>query len=288
MKPTIIYFFVILFPSSLLAQEIIQIPYVEAPENFKWNKPERTEFWEEYNVTVLANVSVPRLLFYKPNTDKANGSAVIICPGGGLHGLNVEGEGYAIAEWLAKNGIAAFVLIYRLIPTREDALKEFREKEAKGTRQKEAGSFIPLAIADGVSAIDYLRDNSSSLAIEKGRIGIIGFSSGGAVAMGSVFQASATAKPNFVAPIYSSLEPFKDLGIPDDAPPLFVCAASDDSFERVQASMDIYHRWLTGGYSAEIHLYTKGGHGFGYQKNQTPLNTWFDTFGDWLTAIGWL
>ena len=83
-----------------------------------------------------------------------------------------------------------------------------------------------------------------------------------------------------MALIYSDLASFDELDVPDDAPPLFICGAGVDNFTTVQASMDIYNRWLERGFSAALHLYAKGGHRFGYKKDQTPLNTWFDTFGD--------
>lgn len=287
MKPTIIYLFIFLVPISICAQEILDIPYTKAPENIKWDLPEGNEFWEEYDVHMITNVSFPRLVYYKPNAETANGSAVIICPGGAFHGLNFEKEGLPVAKWLAENGVAAFILKYRLIPTNGDALMEFKEKNAAGIRLKERDSFRPLALSDGVSAIDYLRNNSSSLGIDKNKIGIIGFSAGGSVAMGTVFQESITAKPNFIAPIYSNLSLFSDMDVPDDSPPLFVCAASNDT-SNAPHSIDIYNRWLEKGISAEIHIYSTGGHGFGFRKDGSHINSWIERLGDWLTTIGWM
>ena len=288
MKLLIVYFFVFLLSGALGAQEILDIPYSKAPENIKWRNAEENQYSEDWKVNVLVNVSIPQLIFYKPNAAKASGSAVIICPGGGFHGLNMEGEGYSVAAWLAEKGIAAFVLKYRLIPTSGDALKEFAEKRANGTLMAERESFRPLAVADGVSAINYLRENSSSLGIDKSRIGMIGFSSGGTVAMEMVFQTLNTSRPNFIAPIYANLTQFLNMDVPGDAPPLFVCAASDDNFGTVPQCIDIYSRWLEKGLSAEIHMYSKGGHGFGYKNDQNLVNNWINTFGDWLTTIGWL
>jgi len=286
MKLTFICLFVSLLPSILTAQTIIDIPYSDAPENIKWNNPERIEYWEEYNVNMVTNVSVPHLVYYKPNAEQANGTAVIICPGGALHGLNLEQEGTPMAGWLAENGIAAFILKYRLIPTK-DALMEYKEKNAKGTFEIEKDNFRPLALADGVSAMSYLRENSSSLNIDKNKIGIMGFSAGGSVAMGTVFQASDTSRPNFAALIYANLSPFFNIDVPADSPPLFVCAASDDSSQAPHC-IDIYSRWLAKGISAEIHIYSTGGHGFGFRKDGFHVNSWIERLGDWLTTIGWM
>lgn len=286
MKLTFICLFVSLLSSILTAQTIIDIPYTQAPENIKWDSPERIEYWEEYEVNMVTNVSVPHLVYYKPNPEKAIGNAVIICPGGAFHGLNFEKEGTPMAEWFAKNGIAAFILKYRLIPT-NDALLEYNEKNAKGTRISEKNSFLPLALADGVSAMSFLRENSSSLHINKNRIGIIGFSSGGTVAMGTVFQASDTSRPNFAAPIYANLSPFFNIEVPDDSPPMFVCAASNDT-SNASHSIDIYSRWLEKGISAEIHIYSSGGHGFGFRNEGSHFNSWVERLEDWLTTIGWM
>lgn len=296
MKLYTIPLFLFILPCSLWAQEILDIPYTEAPEKVKWTKPEvnqYSEIWltgavEPTKINVLVNVSVPQLMYYKPNAKKAKGYAVIICPGGGFHGLNIQGEGAPVAEWLAQNGIAAFVLKYRLIPTSGDALKEFAEKKAKGIQYGKNDSFIPLPISDGISAIKYLRDNSYSLGIDKNKIGIIGFSAGGTVAMGTVFQASDTLRPNFVAPIYAYLKPFFDMDVRDDFPPLFVCATSDDDPKRVAQSTDIYNRWNGKGISAEIHIYSKGGHGFGFRNGGPHINGWIERFGDWLITMGWI
>jgi acetyl esterase/lipase len=238
-------------------------------------------------VNMVTNVSVPHLVYYKPNSVNANGYAVIICPGGAFHGLNLEQEGSPMAEWLAENGVAAFILKYRLIPTNGDALMEYKEKNAAGTLISEKDNFGPLALADGVSAINYLQENSSSLRIEKNKIGIIGFSAGGTVAMGTVFQESGTSMPNFVAPIYANLSPFFEMDVPDTSPPLFVCAASNDNFHAPHC-IDIYSRWLEKGISAEIHIYSTGGHGFGFRKEGSHLNSWIERLEDWLTTIGWM
>lgn len=288
MNRTIVYFILFLLHGSLRAQQVIDIPYAKAPENIAWSNPEGSEYSAEWKVTVVANVSVPRLIYYPPNAKKATGSAVIIFPGGGFHALNLETEGPTVAQWLAENGIAAFVLKYRVIPTYGDALQEFAAKEAKGTLESEIDSFRPLAFGDALSAMDYVRKKASSLGIDKNRIGVIGFSAGGTLAMEMVFQEQVTSKPDFVAPVYADFTPFLDLDVPDNSPPLFVLATSDDNAGTIAQCVDIYNRWLSKGLSSEIHMYSTGGHGFGYRKDETPLSNWIKTFGDWLTTIGWM
>lgn len=287
MKLNILYLFIFLLPSTLNAQEILEIPYEKASGEFTWSNTEEIQYWEEYDVHMITNISVPELVYYKSEKGKANTSAVVICPGGAFHGLNMEKEGNPVAKWLAENGVAAFVLKYRLIPTEGDALSEFVEKNEKKIREVELQKFRPIAISDGISAIDYIRDHSSSLGIDRNKIGIIGFSAGGTVAMGTVFQESGTSRPDFVAPIYPNLTPFYDMEIPKDAPPLFVCAASDDNYNTVPDCINIYNRWFEKGLSAEIHIYSTGGHDFGFRKDGNHINSWIERLGDWLTINGW-
>jgi dienelactone hydrolase len=286
MKKTISYLCLLLIPHMLLAQEIIDIPYTDAPESTRWTKPEENQLSEYAKINVLVNISKPQLVYYKPNPDKANGASVIVCPGGGFHCLNVAVEGYPVAERLADNGIAVFVLKYRLIPTSGDAIGEYFDKKKKGKHREKEG--IDLAIADGISAIKYLRENASSLGINKNKIGVIGFSAGGTVAIGSVFQDIDTIRPDFVAPIYAYLLPFSNMEVPDNAPPMFVCVAGNDDPERVEQNIDIYRRWFRKVPETELHIYSTGGHAFGYSKNGDRINDWMNRFEDWMITIGWM
>jgi acetyl esterase/lipase len=228
------------------------------------------------------------LIHYKADPAKDKGAAIIICPGGGFHALSIESEGEMLASWLAERGISSFILKYRLVPTGDDGVQEYQEKSMKGEGRELTGQLIKLSIADGVSAVDYVRKNAASLGVKTDMIGVIGFSAGGTVAAGTAFLATATTMPTFIAPIYGYLSPFDEMPFPENAPPLFVSAASDDPLQLAPHSAQIYSRWIENRKPAEIHMYAKGGHGYGMRKNNNVSDTWVERFGDWLGSMGWL
>ncbi|WP_229311518.1 alpha/beta hydrolase [Larkinella rosea] len=116
----------------------------------------------------------------------------------------------------------------------------------------------------------------------------MGFSAGGTVTMGVGYGYSAENRPDFLAPVYPYMTPFADKTVPADAPPLFVVAASDDQLNLAPHSVKLYSDWLTARKSAELHMYTKGGHGFGMRKQNIPADRWIERFGDWLCQQGLL
>jgi len=116
----------------------------------------------------------------------------------------------------------------------------------------------------------------------------MGFSAGGSVTASVALNYVAESRPDFVAPIYAYLGVIGETEVPKDAPPLFVVAASDDQLGLADNSVDIYSKWLAAKKSAELHLYAKGGHGFGMKKQKLPSDQWIDRFGDWLDVQGLL
>jgi lysophospholipase L1-like esterase len=133
-----------------------------------------------------------------------------------------------------------------------------------------------------------VRDHAAEFNIEKNRIGIIGFSAGGTVAIGTVFNSKGPNRPDFAAPIYAYTGALKNTVVPVDAPPLFIAAASDDQLGLAPNSVKTYSDWLATGKSAELHIYSKGGHGFGMRKLDLPVESWIDRYGDWLELQGLL
>jgi len=133
------------------------------------------------------------------------------------------------------------VLKYRLAHTGEDATQEF--VTAVADRQKfhdTVGAIVPLAIDDGLAAVKYVRQHASEFGVSPDRVGIIGFSAGGAVTAGVAFKYSPESRPAFVAPIYPGGESFKDATVPSDAPPIFLVVASDDQFGLAPAAVGLY------------------------------------------------
>ena len=110
----------------------------------------------------------------------------------------------------------------------------------------------------------------------------MGFSAGGMVTLGPLLQHDAESRPDFAGAIYT---PWSDSLIPTDAPPLFILVAGDDRLTG-SGSIQLYSAWKAAGKEAELHVYSKGGHGFGMQKKGFPVDTWIDRFGDWLAVHG--
>ncbi|HMO65946.1 MAG TPA: alpha/beta hydrolase fold domain-containing protein, partial [Verrucomicrobiota bacterium] len=125
--------------------------------------------------------------------------------------------------------------------------------------------------------------------VKPDRIGILGFSAGGTVALSVAMNYAPETRPDFVAPIYPAYHwTLKGRGVPADAPPLFVLAATDDPLQLAPHSVQIYQDWVRAGRPAELHLYAKGGHGFGMRKQDLPSDRWIQLFADWLAMQGWL
>jgi acetyl esterase/lipase len=175
-----------------------------------------------------------------------NGTAVVICPGGGFMALSIKSEGTDVANYLVAKGVTAFVLKYRLLHTGEEATQEFMDliRDRSKFVEKVSG-VIPQAIADGLAAVTHVRQHASEFGVSPDRVGIIGFSAGGAVTSGVALQYKPEGRPAFVAPIYPGGELLKDAIVPADAPPMFVAAASDDQLGLAPAAVGFYYKWLT-------------------------------------------
>ena len=119
------------------------------------------------------------------------------------------------------------------------------------------------------------------------RVGIIGFSAGGAVTADVAFHYQPESRPAFVAPIYAGTIA-NDTEVPADAPPMFLAAATDDQLGLAPYSVKLYMTWMRAHKSAELHIYAKGGHGFGMRKQDLPVDHWIDRFADWLAFQGLL
>lgn len=276
-----------LFAFTAAGQDVYSIYSGPAPGTEDWDHEERTYYSKIFKNNVVTNVTKPTLTAFLPEPDIATGTAVVIAPGGAFHALSIDSEGTEVAKWLAKRGIAGFVLKYRLFPTGEDGVRDLMMKASdQGQMQKDMASIAPLAGADGLAALRYLRKNAEKFGIAKDRIGIIGFSAGGAVAAHAAYEFDTESRPRFVAPIYGGGANLSDAEVPLDAPPMFIVVATDDPLGLAKASVDLYSKWLEAKKPAELHAYERGGHGFGMKKQDLPSDTWIDRFGDWLGSEG--
>lgn len=280
-------FFLFLFVNA--QQKVVQLYDGPAPGSETWNWDEGENSNNMFKEKVAFNVTRPTLTAFLPDPAAANGTAVIICPGGAFHTLAINNEGFDAAQWLAKKGVTAFVLKYRLVRSlTADPLGEWFAKLGKKEFEEHTSPVIPLAIADGKAAIAYVRKHAVEYGIDPGRIGIMGFSAGGTLAAASAFNYSNENKPDFVAPVYPFFPKEMHGTVAGDAPPMFIAVASDDQLALAPHSMDLYNKWLTAKKTVELHAYSKGGHGFGMKPQNLPSDSWIERFGDWLNNQGLL
>ena len=273
----------VLLATAAAAQEVIQLYSGPAPGSPPADYPKKQYFSNVWHTEVVTNVTKPTLTVFKPAEETSNGTGIVICPGGGFMALSINSEGIDVAKWLATRGVTAFVLKYRLAHTGEDATQEFGPLFADREKfRRLIGPTISLSIDDGLAAVAYVRKHAAEWGLSPDKIGIIGFSAGGTVAAGVGFNYAPAGRPAFVAPIYAVASMFKEIPIPDDAPPMFIVAASDDSLGLAPDSIALYERWTEAHKSVELHMYAKGGHGFGMRKQDLPTDHWIDRFGDWL------
>lgn len=251
------------------------------PGSESWNYPEQVITTPQDALRRISNVTSPTLTIYLPETSRAVGTGIVICPGGGFRWLSIDHEGVYVAQWLNSIGVAAFVLKYRVMRTGDS---EESDPAKMAERRK---TVIPLAIADGQQAVRLVRAHAEEWGIARDRIGIIGFSAGGYLAAAIALHHDADTRPNFAAPIYPGTP--EDVTVPADAPPLFLVHAHDDkTVVPAEHSIRLYEAWAHAGIPAELHIYSRGGHGFGMRKRGLPVDTWAERFRDWLALAGLL
>jgi len=237
---------------------------------------------------IVYNVVKPSLTYY-PAKNNTAGTSVIIAPGGALQLLSIDNEGADVAAFLNNNGVDAFVLKYSLVHTVSDAnaelQKNFFTSDAK--RDSTIATIIPYAMKDGLSAISYVRKNAAEFGLNPNRIGFMGFSAGGTVALSVVFNCTPENRPNFLAAIYPWIG---EMGgkVPTEKTPAFLAVANDDHLKLVPQSMKIYSKWKEANQPVEFHIYGSGGHGFGADKNYNPTDGWLTAFVNWLGGEGFL
>lgn len=236
----------------------------------------------------IRNVSVPTLTAFLPPKDKQTGVAVIVAPGGGFAMLSIKSEGEDVARWLVSRGITALVLKYRLNPSPAPT-KEFESYVARLFQTFNRMSLDQLmqspgaqqAMADGVQAMRTARAHATEWGIDPKRIGFVGFSAGGIVAMHVAMTYDPASRPDFVGVIYGANP--EHGAVPEDAPPLFLAVAADDPL-LATASTPIFTAWQGKHRLAELHIYEKGGHGFGMNQHGTPSDHWIDEFFWWMES----
>jgi acetyl esterase/lipase len=250
------------------------------------------ESWHsQYGSVFARNVTVATLTPFLPDPAKASGAAVIVAPGGGFRTLSMNNEGWDVATALARQGVAAFVLKYRLIQTPQDidafgkAMAELFSGGARAvsSAQQDPAQQYAAQIADARAAFALVRSRASEWRVDPDRIGMIGFSAGAMLTMATTLHAP-DAKPAFIANIYG---PLAAVTVPADAPPLFIALAADDPLFG-NSGYGLVDSWRKAKRPVEFHLYEQGGHGFGMYPKTTTSTGWFDGFSRWLGMHGYL
>ena len=260
-----------------------QIPH--GSEHWTWTESQNSN--NSVNTLVAYNVVEPTLTPYLPASQKDPTPAIIVCPGGGFHFLAIDHEGSSIANWFAKQGIAAFVLKYRTAPVTTDnpfdALNETRSNEEW---DNDAMPYIPHTINDGRQAIRYLKAHVEDYNLDARSIGIMGFSAGAMVAVGTTFHFDPDTRPRYAASIYGDLRKEFLGDVSHDTPPLFLMCAQDDEYGFVPHTLHVYQKWYAAKRPVEMHLLGKGGHGFGIGNPHDSSFNWLEHFLLWMKSVG--
>ncbi|MCH5372942.1 MAG: alpha/beta hydrolase [Planctomycetes bacterium] len=239
-------------------------------------------------VTRINNVTEPTIQLYSAPADNANGCAVVICPGGGYNILAYDKEGTEVAEWLNSLGVTAVVLKYR-VPRRD----------------KQQPHLAPLQ--DVQRAIRLTRQNADAWQIDPARVGVLGFSAGGhlTVMAGTHWNDTTypavddadrlSCRPDFLVPIYPAylgdeenpgrLSPL--VQVTKDTPPTFMAITYDDKDRAIYAAL-LLIELKRASVPAELHIYSKGGHGYGLRPSDNPVCHWPERCEDWLRVSGLL
>jgi acetyl esterase/lipase len=265
----------------------VAAPVITAIPLSTTGSPDTTQ-WESMEGWVTArNVTQPALYPILPAPGTANGTAVIIAPGGAFLTLAFDTEGREVAKYLAARGITCFVLTYRVDETPKDtdglaATIGARMGSAKPnmTHGDIEAPAEKLGQEDGLAAMAYVRSHASDYGIDPHKIGFMGFSAGGMTTMNVATHYDAATRPDFIGVIYGAMY---ETPVPVDAPPAFIALAADDPLLG-HASVPIFDAWRDGGHSAELHIYAHGSHGFGMRKVGTSADHWIEDYYSWLTA----
>ncbi len=275
---------------ALFAQQVIPLWQGPAPGSENWMQQE-VQYKNARGEAMVRNVVNPTLTAYLPERGKANGTAVIVAPGGGFRFLSWDSEGVFVAKWLAQRGVAAFVLKYRVVesPAPEAEYQKYLASFMASLGKAPANQINPeiqnLAAADCRQAVKLLRQRAGEFGIATNRIVLMGFSAGAIATVKAVMDPDASGRPDYAAPIYGGAT--NGMEIPKPAPPAFILVANDDKLMSV-ASAKLYADWKAADIPVEFHVYSKGGHGFGLTPHGLPVDHWIDLFGEWLSGQGLL
>lgn len=231
------------------------------------SEPESVSPNKSGDVIRLTNVSVPTLRFYPAKHGSEPAPVVIVCPGGGYNILAYDKEGTEIAEWFNSIGVSAAVLKYRVPKNREGAL------------------------ADAQRAVRMVRENAKKWKIDPQRVGMLGFSAGGHL---TASCSNSADRPNFTVLVYPAylfqkggIELTEDIQLDENTPPAFVLQTLDDK-NHYRSALAYATALDANGTPIELHLFAKGGHGYGLRPSERPVSKWPELVEAWMRELGFL
>ena len=220
----------------------------------------------------ITNVSQPTVTVYLPAKDKANGTGIVIAPGGGYQHLAIDKEGHDVARWLNTIGIGAFVLKYRL----PGSMKGQSQTDIHQVADK-----IHVALEDAEAAVRLARENAPKWNLKPNAIGMMGFSAGGHLAAMMGMIAPPDARPDFLVLGYPAIPGV--LNVTASTPQTFLVAAADDPTVNPADNAGRFFAALRAAkVPAELHVYSSGGHGFGIIKSGKTSAAWPNALVAWL------
>jgi acetyl esterase/lipase len=233
---------------------------------------------------VFGQVSEPTYVLYQADKSTANGVAIVICPGGGFKNVWFDREGTDFALWLAQKGITSLVLKYRTF-----------NSDAEGF-SLQRNTYNSEVYADALQAIHILRSQAEELSIDHNKIGIAGYSAGGALALMAALEIyedvlpdyagfKQNTHPDFACLIYPAIRDvfIKTIETKEHIPPMFMINGAEDDVTPANRCIDLYSALLNKNIPAELHIYSKGQHGFdsGIGRGK-GVASWQDSFIFWL------
>jgi acetyl esterase/lipase len=264
-----------------IGPEIVRMSPALTRQQVEVNEPTR----------LVTNVSKPTLTIYHPPKETDTGAAILICPGGGYWNLYWELEGEEVAAWLNTQGVTGIILKYR-VPRRPD--------EPKGEPARR-----PLQ--DAQRAVSLVRSHASEWGIDPRRIGMVGFSAGGhlAIATATHFEERTyeptddvdrvDCRPDFAIAVYPGYLKAKDkdelapgLRVPAKTPPIFLAHGGADIISPPEHSVLMYLALQRAGIPTELHVYAGAAHDFGVRKVEHPCSSWTERCTDWMRRQGFL
>lgn len=293
----------ILFTAPVFAQDGTMYP-MDAPEEPSAillgtggveGQSAKESWFRQWGDPMARNISTATLTPVLADPKKANGTTVIVAPGGGFMWLSMGNEGWEVAQALADQGINAFVLKYRLQPTAatlEEFDKQMKQRFADAAKPSESDEKkeapkrprwdLSNQLEDVEAAYALILKRADEWGVDKNRIGMIGFSAGAGLTMATTLQ-SEKVDLAFIGPIYGGMQAVE---VPKNAPPMFVAIATDDFL--FGGEFGLIKSWYDAKIPVEFHLYQNGGHGFGLGNPDRTSNKWFDAFMHWLDVNGFL